>query len=70
MTIQSLNVVGVAGEAGVLALVHVVSMEYNGVLDRPQCHQFMVCLRDAKEFQRKAEDVELLNVRFVMTMKE
>ena len=70
MTIPSLNVVGVAGEAGVLVLVHVVLMEYNGVLDRPQYPQFMVCLRDAKEFQRKAEDVEPLNVHFVMTMKE
>ena len=70
MTIQSLNVVGVAGEAGALALVPVVSMEYNGVSDRPQCHQSMVCLRDVKEFQRKVEDVEPLNVRFVMTMKE
>ena len=70
MTIQFLNVVGVVGVAGAHVLVHVVSMVYNGVFDLPQCHRFMVCRRDAKEFRRKVEDVELLNAHFVMMMKE
>ena len=45
-------------------------MVSNGVSDHLQCHQFMVCQRDVKECQRKVEDVEPLNVRFVTMMKE